>query len=74
VWVADQGPGIPPQAGQSLFTRFVRSTGEEPEQGGVGLGLWIVKSIVERHGGHVEAFSDVTGTRMRVTLPRGDQS
>lgn len=74
VWVEDQGPGIPPQAGQSLFTRFMRSTGEEPEQGGVGLGLWIVKSIVERHGGRVEAVSDSTGTRMRVTLPRGNES
>lgn len=74
VWVEDQGPGIPPQAGQSLFTRFVRSTGEEPEQGGVGLGLWIVKSIVERHGGRVEAFSHSSGTRMCVTLPRGAAS
>ncbi|MGH2592970.1 MAG: ATP-binding protein, partial [Anaerolineae bacterium] len=74
VWVEDQGPGIPPQAGQSLFTRFVRSLGEEPEPGGVGLGLWIVKSIVERHGGRVEAFSHSSGTRMCVTLPWGAAS
>jgi signal transduction histidine kinase len=72
LWVEDQGPGIPPQAGQSLFTRFVRSTGEEPEQGGAGLGLWIVKSIVERHGGRIEAVSGSGGTRMCVTLPRGE--
>lgn len=70
VWVADQGPGLPPLADQSLFGRFVRASAEEPEQSGMGLGLWIVKSIVERHGGHVEARSGGAGTQMCVRLPR----
>ena len=70
VWVADQGPGLPPTVGQGLFERFVRSSHEEPEQSGVGLGLWLVKSIVERHGGRVEAQSHSNGTRMCVVLPR----
>jgi signal transduction histidine kinase/HAMP domain-containing protein len=70
LWVEDQGPGLPALAAQPLFARFTRATGEEPEQGGVGLGLWIVKSIVERHGGGVEARSLATGTRMVVVLPR----
>jgi K+-sensing histidine kinase KdpD len=69
VWVEDQGPGLPTTGGPSLFTRFVRSDADEPEQSGVGLGLWLVKSIVERHGGHVEAHSTQQGTRMRVLLP-----
>ncbi len=69
VWVEDQGPGLPASGGPALFTRFVRSEGDEPEQSGVGLGLWLVKSIVERHGGHVEAHSTQQGTRMRVLLP-----
>lgn len=70
LWVEDTGPGLPPLAGQALFERFVRAPGEEPEQGGMGLGLWIVKSIVERHGGQVEARrGDQLGTRMCVTLP-----
>lgn len=70
LWVEDEGPGLPTVAAQPLFARFTRAAGEEPEAGGVGLGLWIVKSIVERHGGRVEAASRATGTRMRVVLPR----
>jgi signal transduction histidine kinase len=74
LWVDDQGPGLPPMAdsGKELFRRFVRSPGElaEPEQSGMGLGLWIVQSIVERHGGTVEAERRPLGTRMRVALPR----
>ncbi len=37
----------------------------------MGLGLWIVQSIVERHGGTVEAKRVASGTRMLVTLPLG---
>jgi signal transduction histidine kinase len=72
LWVEDDGPGLPQGAGGSLFERFVRSPGEEPEQSGMGLGLWIVKSIVERHGGSVEAESrqESPGTRVRILLPR----
>lgn len=70
LWVEDQGPGLPPLAGQTLFDRFVRAPLEEPEQSGMGLGLWIVKSIVERHGGRVDAQSSGAGTRLCVTLPR----
>ncbi|HEU4325375.1 MAG TPA: ATP-binding protein [Roseiflexaceae bacterium] len=71
LWVEDRGPGLPPMAGQSLFERFVRSPVEEPEQNGMGLGLWIVKSIIERHGGLVGAQSSAVGTQMYVILPRG---
>jgi signal transduction histidine kinase len=76
LWVEDEGPGLPDSAASSaLFGRFVRRAGddgEEPETGGMGLGLWIVRSIVERHGGAVEAGpgQDGRGTRMRVVLPR----
>jgi signal transduction histidine kinase len=73
LWLDDQGPGLPPggDEGRELFRRFVRSPAEmgEPEQSGMGLGLWIVQSIVERHGGTVEAARRDPGTRMRVILP-----
>lgn len=71
LWVEDEGPGLPEPAGPTLFTRFVRASGEEPDQSGVGLGLWIVKSIVDRHGGRVEARNTGHGTRMIVRLPCG---
>jgi signal transduction histidine kinase len=67
--IQDQGPGLPVGAGAALFERFVRSAAEEPEQSGVGLGLWIVQSIVERHQGRVEARSNEQGTCISVILP-----
>ncbi|HVG10819.1 MAG TPA: ATP-binding protein [Thermoanaerobaculia bacterium] len=77
LWVEDEGPGLPQGEegeGRSLFNRFVRSAGdEEPEQSGMGLGLWIVQSIVERHGGSIEALRKGAATRMRVVLPLAAQ-
>ncbi len=69
LWVEDQGPGLPASNGAVLFGRFVRSGTDEPEQSGVGLGLWIVQSIVERHGGRVEAGGNGAGARIKVVLP-----
>ena len=72
IWVEDDGPGLPPEAAQNLFERFVRgrsAAGEEPEAGGMGLGLWIARSIVERHGGTLQPQGNGPGTRMCVALP-----
>jgi signal transduction histidine kinase/HAMP domain-containing protein len=72
LWVEDNGPGLPDLPQPDLFApfaRFVGSAAAEPEPAGAGLGLWIVKSIVERHGGRVEAKSSAEGTRMVVILP-----
>jgi two-component system sensor histidine kinase MprB len=71
LWVEDAGAGVPEMEGQSIFERFYRSADQEPDPRGLGLGLWIVKSIVERHGGSVAALRTAAGrTRFSVTLPR----
>src|SRR5262249_29385500 len=75
LWVEDNGPGLPDLPQPALFVpfaRFVGSSAAEPEPAGAGLGLWIVKSIVERHGGSVEAHSSAQGTRMVVILPHAE--
>jgi signal transduction histidine kinase/HAMP domain-containing protein len=69
-WVEDEGPGMPEGSDQSIFERFQRGADVEPEPGGLGLGLWISKSIVERHGGQIAATRTPDGhTRFTVTLP-----
>ena len=70
VWVEDEGPGVPGPQGESIFERFYRAADQEPEPRGMGLGLWIVKSIVERHGGRARVERTPAGrTRFSVTLP-----
>jgi PAS domain S-box-containing protein len=69
--VADNGIGIAPEEQELLFDRFFRSS-EATERAipGTGLGLTIVKAIVERHDGTVEVESaSGRGTTMRVRLP-----
>ena len=86
LWIEDEGPGLPPGSPDDLFARFVRTPARfpgpaaggnapeeqgEPEETGMGLGLWIVRSIVERHGGKVAAISQERGARFSFTLPLG---
>lgn len=69
-WVEDEGAGRADLADGAIFDRFYRGKVEEPEPTGLGLGLWIVKSIVERHGGQVSATRTAEGrTRFSVVLP-----
>ena len=69
-WVEDEGEGPPESDTNLLFEQFRRSGGEDPQESGLGLGLYIVQSIVERHGGRVSLgrTSDAR-TRVRVELP-----
>ena len=70
LWVEDEGPGVPHPDSGAIFERFRRAAGQEPEPGGLGLGLWIVRSIVERHGGRIALERTEAGrTRFTVALP-----
>ena len=66
----DTGVGISPEHLPHVFERFYR--GEASRAGpGTGLGLAVVKHIVEAHGGRVAADSRPgAGTTVRLTLPR----
>jgi signal transduction histidine kinase len=70
MWVEDEGPGVPEEKLSSIFDRFSRGPEAEPEAGGLGLGLWIVKSIIDRHGGQITAARTADNrTRFSFTLP-----
>jgi signal transduction histidine kinase len=64
--VADSGSGIPEELRESMFEPFVTTKGEK----GTGLGLWIVKGIVENHAGRIQVRSTIgKGTTFRLSFP-----
>ncbi len=69
--VADTGPGIPPEAKQRLFTKFYRvGSMHTMEHEGVGLGLAIVRSVVQAHQGQVWVDSEWgQGAAFTISLP-----
>jgi Na+/proline symporter/signal transduction histidine kinase len=70
VEVQDEGPGIPDAAQERLFRPFERAGGVGAAAGGLGLGLFIVREIVEAHGGAVRLRSSPGhGTSFVVELP-----
>jgi two-component system, OmpR family, sensor kinase len=67
--VRDTGPGIPPEHLPLIFDRFYKADASRRAASGSGLGLSIVKTIVERHGGTITARND-NGAVFEITLPR----
>ena len=72
IYVEDNGIGIPHEEQPFIFERFYRADkSRNRKQGGAGIGLAIVKSIVKAHGGHVAVESEVDkGSRFIIQLPK----
>jgi signal transduction histidine kinase len=71
-FVQDMGVGIPEKDIPNVFSKFTQFNRPiDSQEKGSGLGLYIVKGIVERHGGHITVSSGADkGTRFTFTLPK----
>jgi signal transduction histidine kinase len=69
--VRDQGPGFPAEDAPHLFEKYFRSTAERHRKiPGSGLGLYIVRTVAQRHGGDVVAKSvDGQGAEFEIMIP-----
>lgn len=68
--ISDTGRGIPPDLLPNVFTRYYQAERSQRSPGGSGLGLSIVKQIVEAHGGTISVESEQgQGTTFRFSLP-----
>jgi signal transduction histidine kinase len=65
--VQDSGPGIPADVLPRLFQRFER--GASQRAGSTGLGLYFVRTVVEKHGGSVHAINTAQGAKFSISLP-----
>lgn len=72
VTIMDEGPGIPAEEQNKLFTKFAKiSVSPTGNESGSGLGLFIVKKLVEELRGEIGVFSKVgDGTTFKVILPK----
>jgi signal transduction histidine kinase len=54
--VCDRGPGVPEAERERIFEPFYRPAGAREREGGVGLGLSLVRQIARKHGGEVRSL------------------
>lgn len=74
IWVSDNGVGIPKDQQDQVFEKFHKSAQDMPRRG-AGLGLSLVRSFIELHGGKVELESvPGKGTKVTCNLPAGPEA
>ena len=70
VSVRDRGPGVPEIFRPRLFRRFSQADSSDTrEKGGIGLGLYIARSIIEAHGGTIGFRNHADGAEFHFDLP-----
>lgn len=70
ICVRDEGIGMTPDELQQIYKKFFRAQTEKSSVGGLGLGMAIVKSIIESHNGTIDIVSQRgVGTTVTITLP-----
>src|SRR5581483_2824233 len=70
IWVKDQGPGIASRDLPHIFERFYRGTKRDASTSGFGVGLFLAKTIIQEHGGHIWVESTPgQGSTFFVRLP-----
>lgn len=67
--IEDEGPGIPESERELVFERFYRSGPDKNKEKGLGMGLSIVRGIIEAHGGKIWIESGKRGARFVFDLP-----
>ena len=70
ICVSDNGPGIPEDLAQSIFTAFVSTKNTK----GTGLGLAVTKKVVDEHRGTIDVESSPTGTKFVIRLSQQAQT
>ena len=70
--VEDDGGGVAPEELSKLFRRFYRA--EHQNKNGAGIGLAIVKEIIQRHHGHITAENGAHGLKITISMPMLDRN
>ena len=70
IYVADTGIGIPEHKLHKIFNRYEQGEGISEKYGGTGIGLYVTKELIEKHGGNIKVYSVIgQGSEFTFTLP-----